>query len=1518
MVRELKRDASPNFAPECHTHATEGCPVTRTRITIALIAKNEQEVIERCLRSALQVTPHIVVVDTGSNDDTVALARSLGAHVAHFEWVEDFSAARNYSFQVAREVFDPEYLMWLDADDIVTAKAAAGIAKSLDEAPEGAGPHAFISPYLYATDEHGNPIVTVMRERIVRASLDLKWQGAIHECLPIPSPSKTVEWSILHARPLDRSPNARNLRIYDKLLKGRGVEGLTTRDCYYYAKELFDGGRFDDALSMYEQFVERPDAWWEDKAQAFCAMGRLAGRTNHEHGRQYAARAAAVKHTLAEAYCVLGDLCLQDRQWDAAIHWYTVAATVPPGKGTLAATNDVYHTWVPHIQLCVAYRGAGHIDKARHHLAIAAKYRPNDSAVIENEMIIGRRRSGEGKRLNLGCGGKRMSGWINCDLFPSPTVDEAFSLDDIPYASGTVEALHSEHALEHLPRHRAEAAIKEWARVLKPGGELLLKIPDLELCCRYFVEGRPQDTLPLEDMRYDWWHHTLFGVQEGQAHEPDEGQINYCGFTKARIRQLLEDAGFIIDYLVNYDGWNTPSIAIRAVRKRAAPSMGWYVPESKEFGPIRIRAVNVTKTLRALGYDARIVTPDDLRTQTFGLLVVGQYWHNKFLDVVDAYKARTGGKVVADFAEDYFALDTENLDRMLGHAEVVVCCSTRLADKARARGKTAFVIEDAIESAPDMRAWHRQTTSETRLKAGWLGYGGNAKHAEALRPLLDQLGYDLVTIHEWPTATVKWNLETCFKELAKCDVVICPQDVENQPCKSANKLTQAMGLALPTVVSPLPAYLEVVKDGETGFVARTPEEWERALRLLRDDALRARVGESAYRAAEPYRLDAIAENWARFAQSVVTGGGGGGGKPDSVATPIVDIIVPTYNNPELLALCVRSLVESTAIPYRVIVVDNGERKADHQALAREVVRGACVGYDLIVPKERLTFSESNNVALKESRAPYVCLLNDDTIPTPGWLDALKAATDEGHGIVGPFSNCDQGWLHHEKVVVDGVDLHPGMKLAEVESIIPSIRRYGEERSRAKPVTHKWRWFAFYCVLMKREVVEKVGLLDTTFKNGGEDADYCYRAAKLGFNCAQRMNSFVFHFGEQSRKVSEREDPDRHLREDQHNNEYLQKKWEKGTLVIYTGPAWEAWSPRSLTEGGIGGSETAVIHMARELSSKYRVIVFGDCLEQAGKYDGVVYRPYTDFPTFVDQNWIDVLVMSRTLEPLKLPVRAGRKLCWVHDIWLSQVNALPAEQAQVEAFLCLSDWHKEFFCQHHGVDPARVRVTRNGIDLSRFSRVGEQPRDRYRFIYSSSPDRGLDALLDMWPKIREIAPEANLRVFYGFDNWNKSITRRGDAEQAAFRDRVTAGLKQPGIEVFGRVSQDRLAEEMMRASVWAYPTYFWETFCITALEAQAAGLAVVTSDLAGLKDSVKTGVRVTVSDYWQSWGTVRGPEYQAAFLSAVERALRDDSVIEAARRDGPAVSRSVQWKHESQASSFSWKDIARAWVTSFLD
>lgn len=302
--------------------------------------------------------------------------------------------------------------------------------------------------------------------------------------------------------------------------------------------------------------------------------------------------------------------------------------------------------------------------------------------------------------------------------------------------------------------------------------------------------------------------------------------------------------------------------------------------------------------------------------------------------------------------------------------------------------------------------------------------------------------------------------------------------------------------------------------------------------------------------------------------------------------------------------------------------------------------------------------------------------------------------------------------------------------------------------------------------------------------------------------------------------------------------------EHPSVTIYCGPGWEAWTPDQIDGTGLGGSETAVVRLAEQFVQRgMRVMVYGP---QDGVWNGVIYRNYRKFDPRVN---VWMFVSWRNPAMFDNDIKAEHKVLWVHDTDYGDILT-PERAEKIDSIWCMSEWHRQHligkYAPYHLED--RLLVVGNGIEASRF--VGREERDPHRIVYSSSPDRGLEQVLGYWPEIRKADPEATLHIYYDFTNFD---LMRGDP---AYKAKIIDLAKQDGVTWRGRIGQKELAREFMRASVLFYPGPhdFCETFCITALEAQAAGCVPVTRDNGALPETNARGIVLPNDSDAAAWVT----------------------------------------------------------------
>jgi glycosyltransferase involved in cell wall biosynthesis len=482
----------------------------------------------------------------------------------------------------------------------------------------------------------------------------------------------------------------------------------------------------------------------------------------------------------------------------------------------------------------------------------------------------------------------------------------------------------------------------------------------------------------------------------------------------------------------------------------------------------------------------------------------------------------------------------------------------------------------------------------------------------------------------------------------------------------------------------------------------------------------------------------------------------------------------------------------------------------------------------------------------------------------------------------------------------GIQLIPGMKLEQIKDHIDELDIHMKNSNEInKGIFKEQEWVAGYATMYSREAINKVGLFDEKFKNGCEDLDLCKRLKKYGYKIGQALDSFILHFGGVSRGAYQTENKEHYDKEDKYNHLYLNEKYCKENVVLYSGPSWEKWDFRNVDQGGIGGSETWQVWLARELVKLgYRVKSFCDCPE-SGIMDGdIEYLHWSQYNSYIDQNFIDYFISSRTTDPFKYPLRAGKTFVQIHDVFLlSERSQILLDK--INKFCVLSEWHRKFAGEYHGIPDDKFALMANGLDFSRYD--GQKvEREPFRLFYSSSADRGLDTLLYLFPFMKKEIPQLELHVYYGFNTWLASAKDNPD-ELKKIED-IKKAMNQPGVFLHGRIGQKELAIEQLKSSLWAFPTSFEEVFCISAIEAQAAGCPIIASNYAGLQTTVgDSGILIGNGNKSESYTK----EYREKFVAECLSILTDKE----------------KWQYWSErgfknSEKYSWANVARMWQVLF--
>lgn len=348
-------------------------------ISLCMIVKNEEDVSDRCLSSVEKAVEEIVIVDTGSVDRTRVIAARHHARLVDFPWTDDFSAARNFSFDQATQ----DFILWLDADDVVPPdqlEKLLALKHTLNDQCD-----MVIMQYRTGFDRAGRPTFCFPRERLIRRAAHLRWQGAVHETIPFSSRRIISDIAIEHHK-LHCADPQRNLRILEKL-KSKG--SLDCRQRYYYARELADHQSYEAALKEYEIFLNDPAGWKENKIDACLGMARC-WQALKDREKVFSSLIHAFRYAPArgEICCELGYYFYVEKNWECAVFWYRLATTLPIPLNQGGFVNLDCYGYIPWIGLCCCYDQMRQWDQAWQANEKAGSLKPQDPSYLHNRAYL--------------------------------------------------------------------------------------------------------------------------------------------------------------------------------------------------------------------------------------------------------------------------------------------------------------------------------------------------------------------------------------------------------------------------------------------------------------------------------------------------------------------------------------------------------------------------------------------------------------------------------------------------------------------------------------------------------------------------------------------------------------------------------------------------------------------------------------------------------------------------------------------------------------------------------------------------------------------------------------------------------------------------------------------------------------------------------------------------------------------------------------------------------------------------
>ena len=359
---------------------------------LCMIVKNEEQVLENCLSSCYELFDEIIIVDTGSSDNTKKIAEKYATKILDYKWNYNFSDARNYSILNC----SCDYFMWLDADDKISKENLQKL-KDLKQRLNDEKPNCVFIKYDTDFDENQKVIFSYFRERILKNDKLNLFIDPVHEVI-IPR-EKIIycdDISIEHNKHLkikDKQNNkkelkkikTRNLKIYEKQDKSK----FSARQKFYYARELMANEKYKKSIFWFKKFLNSEDAFIENKIEACLNLSYIYSTLNMlDKAKEILFYSFCFDLPRAEILCEIGNLYMNEKFYDSAIYYYDLASKRKIIKNNLGFTKKDCYDFIPYIQMCVCYYNLGKIETSFYYNNLAKITKPFNKLVLQNEEFL--------------------------------------------------------------------------------------------------------------------------------------------------------------------------------------------------------------------------------------------------------------------------------------------------------------------------------------------------------------------------------------------------------------------------------------------------------------------------------------------------------------------------------------------------------------------------------------------------------------------------------------------------------------------------------------------------------------------------------------------------------------------------------------------------------------------------------------------------------------------------------------------------------------------------------------------------------------------------------------------------------------------------------------------------------------------------------------------------------------------------------------------------------------------------
>ncbi len=218
--------------------------------------------------------------------------------------------------------------------------------------------------------------------------------------------------------------------------------------------------------------------------------------------------------------------------------------------------------------------------------------------------------------------------------------------------------------------------------------------------------------------------------------------------------------------------------------------------------------------------------------------------------------------------------------------------------------------------------------------------------------------------------------------------------------------------------------------------------------------------------------------------------------------PSVSIVIPVFNALSMTQECIRSIFAGTKdVDFEIVIVDNASKDGTSGWLRRKKKKHS--RFQVFRMEKNIGFGPAVNFGIQHSKGEFVVILNNDTLVSSGWLTKLLSimGDDPSLGVISPVTN----YLGEGPQIDDNAkNLPPDLS---------AIDQYASSIADRSEIIYEPSRLVFFCVLLRRDLVDRIGYLDEGYTKGNfEDDDYCLRARLAGYRLAIARNAFVYHHG----------------------------------------------------------------------------------------------------------------------------------------------------------------------------------------------------------------------------------------------------------------------------------------------------------------------------------------------------------------------------------------------------------------------